>query len=151
MKRKILILVGALVVILFAIQLVPVHRTNPPVVADFDGPAAVENVLRTSCYDCHSHESRWPWYSHVAPASWLVLNDVAEGREHLNASEWNRPQKHARHAAKEVREGDMPLWLYAVAHPQARLSDGERRELAAGLEKTFGVPGPEDRRGRDDD
>jgi mono/diheme cytochrome c family protein len=143
-----------LVALFGIIQVLPVgaERTNPPVIQEpaWDSARTRELFFR-ACADCHTNTSKWPWYSHVAPASWLVVNDVEEGREHLNASEWNRPQKHARHAAKEVREGDMPLWLYAAAHPRARLSDGERRELVAGLEKTFGVPGPEDRRGRGDD
>jgi hypothetical protein len=134
MKRKILVLIGALVVILVAIQLVPVHRTNPPVVADFDGPPAVEMVLRASCYDCHSHESRWPWYSHVAPASWLVIHDVNEAREHLNFSMWGtydarRREKLAEEMWDEVDAGDMPLPMYRLAHPDSRLSAAAKATL----------------------
>jgi len=134
MKRKILILIGAVVVILFAIQLVPVHRTNPPVVSDFDGPQAVEMVLRTSCYDCHSHESRWPWYSHVAPASWLVIHDVKEAREHLDFSLWGtydarRREKLAEDMWEEVEDGEMPLLMYRLAHPDARLTEEAKATL----------------------
>ena len=143
MKRKILILVGALVVVLFTIQLVPVHRTNPPVVADFDGPAAVEDVLRTSCYDCHSHESQWPWYSHVAPASWLVIHDVDEAREHLNFSMWGtydarRQEKLAEEMWDEVEGGDMPLPMYRLAHPNARLTEAGKATLRQWSQQAHG-------------
>lgn len=152
-RREWKVIAWILVGLFGVIQLLPVGagRTNPPVVQEpaWDSPRTRELFFR-ACADCHTNTSKWPWYSHVAPASWLVLHDVAEGREHLNASEWNRPQKHARHAAKEVREGDMPLWLYEVAHPRARLSASERQELVTGLEKTFGTPGPEDE-DRDED
>ncbi len=83
MKRKVLIAAGALVVVLVATQLVPVDRSNPSVAADFDGPSEVATVLRASCYDCHSHETTWPWYSRVAPVSWLIAHDVEEARGHL--------------------------------------------------------------------
>jgi hypothetical protein len=134
MKRKILILVGAVVVILIAIQLVPVDRTNPPVVADFDGPSQVRAVLKASCYDCHSHETSWPWYSRVAPVSWLVAHDVEEARDHLNFSQWGsyEPKRRAKLAEEmweEVEEGEMPLTSYLLAHPGARLSEASRAIL----------------------
>ena len=93
--------------------------------------------MRT-CADCHSHETRWPWYAHVAPVSWLVEHDVREGREHFNVSAWDAGPGHADEAAHELEEGEMPLWFYTPLHPEARLSDGEREELLAGLRATFG-------------
>ena len=134
MRRKILLLVGALVVILIAIQLVPVDRTNPPVVADFDGPSNVESVLRTSCYDCHSHETRWPLYSRVAPVSWLVAHDVEEARDRLNFSQWGsydqkRQAKLAEEMWEEVEGGEMPLKMYRLAHKEARLSEAAKTTL----------------------
>ena len=134
MKRKLLILTGALAVILIAIQLVPVERTNPPVVADFDGPTAVKAVLETSCYDCHSHETSWPWYSRVAPMSWLVAHDVEEARDHLNFSQWGtldakRREKLTEEIWEEVEEGEMPLKVYLLAHPDARLSEADKATL----------------------
>lgn len=129
-----------LVVVLVAIQLVPYGRAhdNPPVRREPAWASArTEELARAACYDCHSNQVAWPWYSHVAPASWLVESDVEEAREHLNFSEWDRPQRHADDAAEEVAEGEMPLWYYVLLHPRARLSDGERRELADGLKATL--------------
>jgi hypothetical protein len=119
-----------------AIQLVPVDRTNPPVTGEIQAPTAVQEVLERSCYDCHSNQTSWPWYSRVAPASWLVAWDVAEAREHLNFSEWSSlaPKKKAdaiHEIWEEVEEGEMPLWYYLPAHPEARLSDADREALRA--------------------
>jgi hypothetical protein len=134
MNRKLLVLVGALALVLAAIQLVPVDRTNPAVVADFDGPPAVKAVLETSCYDCHSHETSWPWYSRIAPFSWLVAHDVEEARDHLNFSQWGqldakRQAKLAEEMWEEVEEGEMPLKIYLLAHPDARLSEAAKATL----------------------
>ncbi|MBM3776643.1 MAG: heme-binding protein [Acidimicrobiia bacterium] len=122
--KMLLIATGVLV----AIQLIPVPRTNPD---DRRGPGAppeVEAVLRRACYDCHSHETVWPWYSRVAPASWLVAWDVHEAREHLNLSTLQdiSPDTQAKIRAaviEEVEEGAMPLWYYLLAHPEARISE----------------------------
>jgi len=134
MKRKIVVAVVAVVVLFLAIQVVPVDRTNPPVVADFDGPPDVARVLRTSCYDCHSNETDWPWYSRVAPASWLVAHDVEEARGHLNFSSWGaydekRRVKLAEEIWEEVEEGEMPLKVFLIAHPDARLSEAAKATL----------------------
>ena len=139
------IVLGALALFALA-QLVPISRTNPPVEEAVDAPPEVRAILERSCYDCHSHATRWPWYAHVAPASWLVARDVNEGREHLNFSTWNR------YDAKErvenlgaiddmVSEGEMPLWFYLPLHPDARLSDADRAALRAWTEAVAG-PGP---------
>jgi len=97
-----------------------------------------------ACFDCHSNETTWPAYSRVAPASWLIYRDVVEGREHLNFSEWQRPQKDADEAAEHVRESEMPLPIYALMHPEARLTPDERERLAAGLAATLGAVEGED-------
>ena len=135
------ILAAVLLGVLAAMQLVPAEGqgVNPPVTGEpaWDS-ARTRELFARSCADCHSNRTRWPWYSRVAPLSWLVASDVREAREHLNVSEWDRPQKDADEAAEEVREGEMPLRSYLVAHPEARLTDAERAELAAGLEATFG-------------
>lgn len=146
MKRKILIVIGVSVAVLLAIQLVPVGRDNPPVTADFDGPDAVKQVLRASCYDCHSNETTWPWYSRVAPTSWLVAHDVDEARDHLNFSHWGRldPDRRAKLADEiweEVSDGEMPLKVYLIAHPDARLDDARRatlRDWSTGFERSGG-------------
>ena len=122
-------------------QLVPYGRThsNPPVGREpaWDRPRTRELFFR-ACKDCHSNETRWPWYSSIAPASWLVTRDVEEGREHFNVSEWGRDENHGDEAAENVREGEMPPWFYLPAHPEARLSQREQQELLTGLIATFG-------------
>jgi len=140
-RRELFLLAAVLLILFLVIQVFPIgaERSNPPVVAEpsWDSPRTRE-LFHRACADCHSNETRWPWYSHVAPVSWLVAHDVAEGREHFNTSEWNRPQRHAGKAARELREGDMPLPIYLPMHREARLSPGEKQELLAGLIATFG-------------
>jgi hypothetical protein len=104
----------------------------------WDSPMTRE-LARRACFDCHSNETQWPMYSRIAPVSWLVARDVQEGRAELNFSEWQRPQKEAREAAKTVTEGEMPLRLYTLMH--TRLSDVERATLARGLAATIGTVG----------
>jgi hypothetical protein len=131
----------ALLVLFLLLQAVPYGRdhTNPPVRKEpaWQGPRT-EALVRRACYDCHSNETRWPWYSHVAPISWLVQGDVDDGRRHLNFSEFDREQKNAEEAAEEVEEGKMPPAMYGWTHPGARLDDEEKRELIRGLKATLG-------------
>lgn len=135
-----------------AIQLVPVNRTNPPVQGDFRGSAEVVSVLRRACYDCHSNETVWPWYSRVAPLSWVIAHDVNEGRAALNFSTWTQlsPAKQAE-AIKEsweaVAEGEMPTWYYVALHPEAKLSANDQSVLRAW---SGSVAGREER-GNDED
>ena len=115
-------------------QFVPVTRDNPPVGADFDGAVAVEQVLKKSCYDCHSNETIWPWYSYVAPASWLVASDVSEARKKLDLSDWGLmpSEKQARVAEavwEEVAKGDMPLSQYLLMHSDAKPTDADKAVL----------------------
>ena len=128
-------------VLFVAIQFVPYghDHTNPPVTQEppWNSPETRELAHR-SCYDCHSNETTWPWYSNVAPASWLTQSDVDGARHWLNFTEWNRPQRGAGKAAEEVRSGDMPPWDYLLMHPNARLTTTEREALAAGLAATIG-------------
>lgn len=94
--------------------------------------------MRT-CGDCHSHETKWVWYSHIAPVSWLVQKDVMEGREHFNVSAWDRGHGDADEAAEEYERSQMPLWFYTPLHSEARLSSEERTALLTGLRATFGA------------
>jgi hypothetical protein len=124
------------------IQLVPYGRdhTNPPVTGEpsWDAPATRE-LARQACFDCHSNETEWPAYASIAPASWLVQHDVDEGRAVLNFSEWTRPQKEAKEAAAEVREGEMPPTAYKLLHESARLSAADLDRLAQGLTQTLSL------------
>ena len=131
----------AVAVALAAIQVVPYGRdhANPPVRQEPRWDSERTRALtRRACFDCHSNETQWPWYTHVAPVSWLTAHDVAEGRRTLNFSEWDRRQKEAHESAKTVRTGKMPPWLYLLPRPHARLSETERAALIRGLEATLG-------------
>lgn len=138
--KFILIFVGLTVGFGLVIQLVPYGRnhTNPAVVAEpqWDSLRTRELFMQT-CGDCHSNETIWPWYSYVAPVSWLVQRDVDEGRKKFNISEWNRRQE-GDEAYEVFKEGEMPLRPYLLLHPEARLADQDADELARGLLATFG-------------
>jgi hypothetical protein len=130
-------------------QLVPVTRTNPPVEAEIVVEPEVRTLLRRACWDCHSHETVWPWYAWVAPVSWLVAHDVNHAREELDFSRFEsyepkKQRKKLEEMAEEIGEGHMPLWYYVPLHPEARLSDAERDLLVswtvAERERRSGTP-----------
>lgn len=132
----------ALIAAAVAIQFIPYGKdhANPPVVSEpqWDSPRTKE-LFNRACADCHSNETKYPWYSNIAPVSWLVAHDIDEGRERFNVSMWGAQKKNeGEDAAKEVREGEMPMWFYTIPHPEAKLSSSEKQELISGLEKTFG-------------
>ena len=122
--------------LLVAAQVVRVDRTNPPLEQDVAAPPEVDVVLRRACYDCHSNETVWPWYSDVAPLSWFLARDVREGRRELNFSTWNaydakKKAKKLKETAEEVAEGEMPPWFYVAAHRHAALSPADAERLRA--------------------
>lgn len=136
-------LIGAMVgiVLLFLLaQILPYghNHTNPPVLAEpkWDSPETRDLAVR-ACFDCHSNQTEWPWYSNVAPLSWLIQHDVDEGRSKLNFSEWNRPQRETRQAGREVQRGQMPQWYYVLIHPSASLAPSEKQTLINGLNSTL--------------
>jgi hypothetical protein len=131
----------ACVSIVVLIQIVPYghgHENPPPVQEPRWASQEVRELAVRACFDCHSNETVWPWYSHVAPISWMVQNHVDEGRHELNFSEWHRPQEEADEAAEEIRDGEMPPRSYLLTHPEARLSSSEKELLAQGLEAMIG-------------
>ena len=121
MKKALKILFVLLLLAFVAIQFVPVVRSNPPVEDDIRTPKEVDAILRRSCYDCHSNETRWPWYSYVAPVSWLVAKDVEEGREDLNFSRWSQGEQEVDEILEEVQKGKMPMKIYLTTHPGAKM------------------------------
>lgn len=135
---------GTLLVAFVAIQFVPYGRdhSNPPVTAEpaWDSPQTRATFMR-ACGDCHSNQTTWPWYSSIAPASWLIARDVREGRAAFNVSEWGRPDNEGDDAAKLVQNGEMPPWFYLPLHPAARLSPAEQQQFIASLIATFGGEG----------
>lgn len=137
MKKMLAIIVSALIGLFLLIQLVPYGRNhaNPPVIAEPQWANPETRALaQQACFDCHSNETVWPWYSNIAPVSWLVQRDVDEGREKLNFSEWNRGFEEADEIGEVVAEGEMPPPVFLITHPAARLSAEERQALVRGLE-----------------
>ncbi|MEA5078442.1 MAG: heme-binding domain-containing protein [Anaerolineaceae bacterium] len=130
-----------LVVLFGVIQLIPYGKdhTNPAVVAEpVWKDTTTQNLVARACYDCHSNETTWPWYSNVAPASWLLAHDVEEARQNLNFSDWpSNPvvsQALLEGAVKMVQEGEMPPFYYVWMHPIANLSAAEKSQLVQGLQ-----------------
>jgi len=128
---------AALVVLFALLQLTNPAFTNPPIKNDFpvtNAPPRVAALLRAACYDCHSNETRWPWYSHIAPFSWQISKDVNDGRENLNFSDWPndnpiRAAKKMEDMSEEIGYGEMPLKKYTLIHAGARLTKNERQAL----------------------
>ncbi len=141
MRKWTMRLVIALGIVLLVAQVIPVtRRTNPPVdpartlAAQLPVPGHVSAVLQRACRDCHSHETIWPWYSQVAPVSWLVIRHVNEGRRELNLSVWGqyearRQVRKLKEICDQVRTEKMPISSYLLLHPKARLSEQERSWL----------------------
>ncbi|MCP5035933.1 MAG: heme-binding domain-containing protein, partial [Actinomycetia bacterium] len=147
--RAILGVVGLFV----AIQLVPYGRdhSNPPITGEPDwATPRTRELMVNACFDCHSNEVNWPWYSNVAPMSWVVTNHVEEGRDEVNYSEFGRGGEDGDDTIETILEGDMPPGYYTLfgLHPKANLSDAEIDELVAGLRATPGLSEDED---EDDD
>ncbi len=141
--RKVLSGIFALLVGGFLlIQLLPYGRnhTNPPVIQEptWNSPQT-RTLAQRACFDCHSNETVWPWYSNVAPISWLVQRDVDEGRKKLNFSTWGfGGEEEAEEMAEVIYEGEMPLPIYLLTHAEARLSAAEKEALAQGLMASLG-------------
>ena len=139
-KRRWLKRIGIGIVALFVlIQAVPYGRshTNPPATASvaWDTPKT-EQLFTTACADCHSNLTKWPWYTNVAPMSWLVQHDVDEGRSKMNISDANRGIE-IDEVQKVLREGEMPPLQYTIKHRDAKLSDADKAALIAGMRATF--------------
>lgn len=154
MFRKLLGAAVGAIVLLLALQLVPYGRNhaNPPVYAEpvWDSPQTREMTAR-ACFDCHSNETRWLWYSNVAPVSWLIQRDVDSGRKKLNFSQWGQGEQEVDDAAESVQKGKMPPLFYLPMHPEAQLSASERSRLAQGLVASLGVTAEGKETGSKDD
>jgi hypothetical protein len=141
MKKILVYAAGTVLLVFAALQFTNPPRVNPPVAPGHDlcasnpPPREVAALLHRACYDCHSYETQWPWYSHIAPISWTVAGDVHDGRQQLNFSEWPRDdqerlQKRMKKIGRDVESGDMPLAKYTWMHPEARLNAAEREKLS---------------------
>lgn len=145
MKKYLKWAVIGLGVVFLGMQAVQPDRTNPPfdetqtIQSLLKVPPGVFSILQRSCFDCHSNQTKWPWYSYIAPSSWLVAGDVKKAREQMNFSEWGR-YKGLRVISKldqicmNVDQGAMPLPNYLVMHPSAKLSKAEIDTICAWVE-----------------
>jgi Haem-binding domain len=141
LAKIIAILVGSGLVIFLLIQVIPYGKdhTNPAVVSEpnWDSQQTRE-LAQKACFDCHSNQTIWPWYSNIAPISWLVLNDVESGRRRMNFSDWQYSRSREQgEVGSVIREGEMPPLQYLVIHNNARLSSTEKQQLADGLTSTM--------------
>lgn len=136
MKKMLVVLLVAFIII----QFFPIDKTNPPVDAGMDflkikkTPEPIAKIITTSCYDCHSNETKYPWYSSIAPASWFLQNHIKEGRKHLNFStfamyEPKRQIKKMEECVELIEKHEMPLESYYIGHQDAKITDIQRQEL----------------------
>lgn len=138
-------MLAVLFIVLIAVQFVPVQLPKTSndgkndLVANHVVNDQLGTVLKTSCYDCHSNQTHYPWYAHVAPVSWLIVSDVDEGRRKLNFSNWSLYDK--KHQAKKldaikehVEDGEMPVYMYTILHRNAKLSDDQRSAIVTWTE-----------------
>jgi hypothetical protein len=154
MRRFLKWAVVVILVLFVVIQLIPASKTNPPVTREVKWNSPETKALAVkACYDCHSNETVWPWETNIAPASWYLANHVAEGRNRLNFSEWDRPNSEVNDILRSVQDGNMPLWDYKLMHPAANLTQAEQDALIAGLTETLKqdppIPGAEGGEGRE--
>ncbi len=141
MIRVILILVLVVLAGFVLIQLVPYghNHTNPPVVTQVQWDSAqTEQLVRASCFDCHSNETTWYWFSNIAPASWLIQHDVEEGRQRLNFSDLNTSRVDMNEIDEAITRGKMPPLQYVLIHPNARLNTTQKEQLEMGLQQSLG-------------
>ena len=139
--RKILLwIVIASVAIFGLIQLVPFghDHTNPSVASEpnWSSPQA-RALAKEHCFQCHSNETEWPWYSNIAPASWLISMDVIEGRDKFNFSEWNTNPGELDEMEEAIQEGEMPPVQYWIFHPSSRMNAQQKQELIQALQSSL--------------
>ncbi|EMS32272.1 hypothetical protein C943_01535 [Mariniradius saccharolyticus AK6] len=146
---------GGLAALIVISQFIPnelpaVETSNP---GDIIQSGIVEDdvaaLLKNSCYSCHSNETHYPWYSYVAPSSWLVAKDVREGRDELNFSTWTSYSMMDKLAklddiVEEVKEGEMPMGIYTLIHPSAKLDDAQIQLIVTWAETTMDIVAEEE-------
>ncbi len=138
MRNRILLIVVAVLVV---IQFFQIDKTSPEkdptkdFLAMAQPPQEIETLIRQGCYDCHSYDTKYPWYTYINPLGWLIKDHIEDGRAHLNFAIWTdySPEKRAHkleECYEEIQEGEMPFRAYANMHPEAQLSDEQRVLLA---------------------
>ena len=136
-------LVIAAIVVFLLLQLIPFgkNQTNPPTTAEpkWDSPQT-RQIAKEHCFQCHSNETDWTWYSKIAPASWLIYLDVVNARDEFNFSEWDTSPGYVGDLIEAVQSGEMPPIQYWIFHPQSRLTQEQKQLFIQGLTNTLGQP-----------
>lgn len=138
MKKVVLFVVIGGLVLFGLIQLIPVDRVNPAVTREpnWSSPEA-RALVKEHCFQCHSNETEWPWYSYVAPASWLIKWDVVNGRRNFNYSEWDKNPGSLNEMVEKIQEGGMPPLQYTIFHPTSKLDAQQKQALIDALTNTL--------------
>ncbi len=135
--KKSVIIIGAIILLIVLIQFIRIDKENPQSNPQYEYfavsqvPEQVQSILKKSCFDCHSNHTLYPWYSSIAPASWMLARHIKEGREHLNFSEWGNyslkdRMEMAEDIIEQIEDGEMPLKSYVLIHKDAKLSNEEK-------------------------
>tara|TARA_R110001592_G_scaffold153736_1_gene382479 strand:+ start:2937 stop:3383 length:447 start_codon:yes stop_codon:yes gene_type:complete len=143
--KKIVVVV---LVALVGIQFFPAKRNQDKTIlsSDFtktyDVPVNIQTILKTSCYDCHSNYTEYPWYNKIQPITWLLENHIAEGKAELNFSEFGdyskrRKKNKLKSIASQVKDNEMPLSSYTLIHSDAKLSEKEKTDIVSWIEKNI--------------
>ena len=149
-RRRLWQVVGVFGVLFLLLQVLPYGHAHgaPATTKRASFPASARSLVAGACSDCHSNDTRFPWYSNIAPASLLVVNDVKGGRKRLNFSQWDRPQPALDDVLAAVRRKSMPPLQYKLIHGRSRLSAAERGRLMDALRKLYASDPPPVRPGR---
>ncbi len=138
-KKRLFQILGGFIALFLLIQLIPFghNHTNPPVVSEPNWSSTqARTLVKDRCFQCHSNETEWPWYSNIAPGSWLIAFDVTEGRQKFNFSDWNKNPGELDEMVGTIQEGEMPPIQYWIMHPTARMNDQQKQELIAALQSS---------------
>jgi mono/diheme cytochrome c family protein len=136
-SKRIFQILGVLVIGFLLIQLIPFghNHTNPPTVSEPNWSSPQARVLvKEHCFQCHSNETAWPWYSNIAPGSWLIAYDVIAGRQQFNFSDWKNNPGELDEMVGAIQEGEMPPIQYWIAHPSSKMNAQQKQELIAALQ-----------------
>ena len=140
MKKYILYIVVGGIVLLGLIQLIPFghNHTNPAAVSEPQWASPEARALaKEHCFQCHSNETEWPWYSNIAPASWLIQFDVDNGRDKFNFSDWNSNPGELDEIIQVIQEGEMPPIQYWAFHPNSHLNAQQKQALIDALKSSI--------------
>jgi len=145
MRRFVKVTAIGVAALFVVIQLVPYGRShnNPPATQAAKWPPGPgEQLAVQSCYDCHSNQTKWRWYTNIAPFSWLIQHDVEDGRSALNFSEWDKDQPDLGEVSEQISSGEMPPTQYTLIHPSASLSSTEKTQLVEALTRLYAEDPP---------